>query len=71
MSSILQPGKTPLLDLDDVVVTLEETLHGIGFVKDGCAEQIYAVEVEIVDFPEITMKMSDGSEFKLTVEEVQ
>ncbi len=70
MSSVFQPGETPPLELDDVVVTLEENLHGIGFVKDGYAEQIYPVEVKVVEFSEITMKMSDGSVFKLTVEEV-
>jgi len=70
MSSVLQSTETPPLDLDDVVTILEENLHGIGFNKSGYDEQVYAVEVKAAEYSEIIMTMSDGSKFKLTVEEV-
>lgn len=69
MPSVIQSTNTQPLDVDDVIGTLEETLYHTGFVNEA-GEQIYPVKIEVVQYPEVTMDMSDGSVFKLTVEEV-
>lgn len=68
MSSVHQSADTRPLDENDVINTLEDKLHSIGFVNEADG-LIYPVKVE-VQFPGVIMTMSDGSVFKLAVEEV-
>lgn len=69
MSSALHFADTQPLGVDDIIGTFEEMLHHVGFINEA-GEQIYPVNVEAAQYPEVTMEMSDGSRFKLTVEEV-
>lgn len=68
MSSVHQSADTQPLDENDVINTLGDKLHSIGFINE-VDELIYPVKVE-VQFPDVIMTMSDGSVFKLAVEEV-
>ena len=69
MSSVFQPADTQPLDVDNVINAFEENLYHTGFVNET-GGQVYPVKVEVVQYPAITMEMSDGSVFKLTVEGV-
>jgi len=68
MVSVSQLEDAQPLDVDDIVHTLEERLLSTGFTNEF-GVTIYPTAVEVKQFPEITMEMSDGSKFKLTVEE--
>ena len=57
------------LDVDDVLNGLEKSLHNVAFTNE-VGEHIYPVDVVVKEFPTVSITMSDGSKFKLTVEEV-
>jgi len=58
-----------VLTLDDVILTLSDRLPNMGFATID-EHDVYPAKVEEVSENEIVMEMSDGSSFKIKIEEV-
>lgn len=68
MGTIFLPEEA-VLTLDDVILTLADRLPNMGFANID-EQDVYPAKVEETADNEIVMEMSDGSSFKIKIEEV-
>ena len=68
MGTIFLPEEA-ILTLDDVILSLVDKLPDVGFANID-ESVVYPTKVEEASDDEIVMEMSDGSGFKIKIEEV-
>jgi hypothetical protein len=67
-SRFLEPIDTPLA-VEDIIEAYESSLYRIGVMNEN-GENVYPIDIESPAEPNLILTMSDGTRFKVTIEEV-